>query len=89
MLPEPYNYDSFYGMNDEYRNPYHEEDERFFFGGPFVGGLLGGFIGSALPPLIYGGFGGGYGGGYGGYYGPQYYGPPGRPGPYPPYGYYW
>lgn len=30
-------------------------EERWFFGGPFFGGLLGGLLGSALiPPLFYG-----------------------------------
>ncbi|REJ06945.1 hypothetical protein [Halobacillus trueperi] len=68
-----------------YYNPYQvdedfrDEDERFFFLGPFAGGLLGGFIGGALAPNFYGG------------YGPPPPPPPyyGGPGPYgynrPPY----
>lgn len=61
---------------------------RFFFGGPFVGGLLGGLVGSALfyprpRPFIYpyqpypyypygGGFGPGFGAGYNPGYGPGF-----------------
>ncbi|ANB56208.1 hypothetical protein GFC29_2285 [Anoxybacillus sp. B7M1] len=53
-------------------NPY---ETRWFFGGPFLGGLLGGLVGSALiPPLFYG---------Y-----PRPYGPFPPYGPYP-YGGYW
>lgn len=50
---------------------------RFFWGGPFVGGLLGGLVGSAIfNPYIYGG-----GFGYP-YYRPPYY-------PYPYGGGFW
>lgn len=72
---EPYQFD------DDFR----DEEERFFFLGPFAGGLLGGFLGGAIAPGLYGGFGGGYGG-----YPPPYYDRPpyyyqgyhGDPGPY-------
>ncbi|WP_084822380.1 hypothetical protein [Bacillus sp. SA1-12] len=54
--------------------------ERFFFGGPFLGGLLGGLVGTAIfrprPPFYpyypYGGFPKGYGYGYGYPYGGGY-----------------
>nr|WP_307258615.1 hypothetical protein [Oikeobacillus pervagus] len=59
--------------------------QRFFFGGPFVGGFLGGLLGSAIvrprPPFCYG-FGCGYG--Y-----PPYGGYPGGPGGPWGYPYYW
>lgn len=65
MNQYPYAYP--YGIEEDFRN----EEERFFFFGPFAGGLLGGFLGGALAPGLYGGFGGG---GYG--YPPPYYGRP-------------
>jgi hypothetical protein len=81
----PYHYP--YANYDEFR----DEEERFFFLGPFAGGLLGGFLGGAIAPGLYGGFGGyggygGYGGGYPPYNRPPYYG-----GYYgrPPYGGFW
>ncbi|MCA0983990.1 hypothetical protein LCL89_07935 [Halobacillus yeomjeoni] len=76
-----------YQFNHAYEDHYRNDDERFFFWGPFAGGLLGGFIGGALSPGFYGGY-GGYG--YGGY--PPYYRPPYYYGGYygrPPYGGYW
>jgi hypothetical protein len=73
-----------YMMRHDIRRPY--PGQRFFFGGPFVGGLLGGLVGTAIfrprPPFYpYGGYpyGYGYGGGYGSPYGYGYgggYGPP-------------
>lgn len=63
-----------YMLRNDFRRPY--PGGRFFWGGPFVGGLLGGLVGSAIfrprPPFYgypYGGYGYGYGYGtpYGGY----------------------
>lgn len=61
-------------VRNGYGNPHQE---RFFFGGPFVGGLLGGLVGSAVfrpRPIPYGGFPpyGGYGAPYGYGYGYGY-----------------
>ncbi len=61
------------------RRPYGFGGGRYFFGGPFIGGLAGGLVGSALfRPRPYP-----YYGGYGGYGYPPYYG-----GGYYPYPYY-
>lgn len=71
-----------------YRAPHHPGNQRFFFGGPFIGGFLGGVAGGLLGaafyprprpfpvygPYGYGGFGpGAFGPGYGPGYGPFYY----------------
>ncbi|WP_226666667.1 hypothetical protein [Metabacillus litoralis] len=54
-------------LQSGFRSPHQD---RFFFGGPFVGGLLGGLVGSAVfrprPFYPYGGY-PPYGGGFGGY----------------------
>ncbi|ARI78215.1 hypothetical protein [Halobacillus mangrovi] len=79
---EQYPYQYPYANFDDFR----DEDERFFFLGPFAGGLLGGFLGGAIAPGLYGGFGGGYGPG------PYYYNRPPYYGGYygrPPYGGFW
>lgn len=60
-----------YMMRNDYRRPFYPGG-RFFWGGPFVGGLLGGLVGSAIfrprPFYPYGGYYGyGYGYPYGGY----------------------
>ncbi|WP_338785783.1 hypothetical protein [Metabacillus sp. FJAT-53654] len=72
-----------YMMRNNIHRPY--PGGRFFFGGPFVGGLLGGLVGSAIfrprppfyppyPPYPYGGnpYGYGYGSSYGYPYGGGY-----------------
>ena len=71
---------SHYLMRNTEPQPY--ADERFFLGGPFVGGLLGGLVGTTIfrprPPYYpygyspYGGYGVPYGGGYGYPYGGGY-----------------